>query len=137
MVCTCDVTCLCEKICGGKGRFDNDDFKLAVLSLLCAMVQQGGGGGGSNVATVSKVDASATNVTLLEANEDRVPLGVSIYNDSSAVLTLKLGETATTTSFTVKLQAGCLYELPFDYDGQIDGFWASATGQALITEVTL
>ena len=82
----------------------------------------------------SSVAGSATNVTLLASNANR--LGATIYNDSTAVLYLKLGATASTTSFTQKMQPDGYYEVPFGYTGIIDGLWASATGNARITELT-
>lgn len=81
----------------------------------------------------SSVAGSASSVSLLAANADR--RGASITNDSTALLYLKLGTTASTTSYTVKMAAGALYEVPFGYTGAIDGIWASATGNARITEV--
>lgn len=86
----------------------------------------------SNAA--SNVAASATNVTLLVANSSR--RGCSIYNDSSATLYLKLGVTASTSSFTVKLFTDDYYDVSPSYTGQIDGIWSSATGSARIVEFT-
>lgn len=83
--------------------------------------------------TQSSVAASATNVTLLAANANR--LGATIYNDSSVNLFLKLGATASSTSFTCKIAAAGYYEIPFAYTGIIDGLWDSATGNARITEL--
>jgi hypothetical protein len=93
----------------------------------------------SGTATTSNVSGSASNVTLLASNTDR--LGATIYNDSSAVLYLKLGATASATSFTVLLLgngsgAGGYFEVPAHYTGIIDGIWASATGAARVTELT-
>ncbi len=81
--------------------------------------------------TQSSVAGSATSVSLLASSATR--LGATIYNDSSAALYLKLGSTASTTSFTVKLLQDDYYEVPFGYTGAIDGIWASATGNARIT----
>lgn len=83
-------------------------------------------------ATLSNVPATATSVTVLAANTARV--GAQVYNDSSAVLYLKFGTTASTTSFTVPLTANTYYEVPAGYTGIIDGIWASATGAARVTE---
>lgn len=85
-------------------------------------------------ATLSNVAGSASSVTLLASNTSR--RGMTIYNDSSAVLYVKFGTTASTTSFTVKMAADTYYEAPFGYTGVIDGIWASATGSARITEIT-
>lgn len=91
-------------------------------------------------ATHSNVGASATEVTVLAANLLRK--GASIHNDSTAICYLKMGTGASTTSFTVKLQADDHYELPrwglgHDvYRGVITALWASATGSARVTEYT-
>lgn len=88
-------------------------------------------------ATITSVNDSATNATLLSANANR--LGATIYNDSDQALYVKLGTTATATDFTVKLAAGGYFELPGPtvYSGRIDGIWASdSTGAARVTELT-
>src|SRR5690606_14803827 len=79
-------------------------------------------------ATLSNVAGSASNVTILAANPART--GASVYNDSAAILYLKLGTTASTTSFTIKMQPESYYEVPFGYTGVLNGIWASATGSA-------
>jgi len=84
--------------------------------------------------TQTSVAGSASNVTLLAANVLRK--GATIYNDSTAILYLRLAATATTSNFTVKLFADDYYEVPFGYYGIIDGIWASATGNARVTELT-
>lgn len=90
---------------------------------------------GSGVATVSSVSDTASSTTLLAANHLR--RGAAVYNDSTAILYLKLGATASTSSFTVKMQPDDYYELPAGYLGRIDGIWASdASGAARITELT-
>lgn len=92
------------------------------------------------LATLSNVSSSASNVTLLAANPSRQ--GASIYNDSTAILYIKMGATASTSSFTIALPAGAtpaaaaFFEVPFGYTGQIDGIWASANGAARVTEYT-
>lgn len=93
-------------------------------------------------ATLSNVSASASSVTVLAANPLRC--GASIHNDSVAVLYLKMGSTASATSYTVKMEPGDHYELPIViggtqravYSGIITGIWASATGAARVTEYT-
>lgn len=84
-------------------------------------------------STVTSVAGSATNVTLLAANAAR--RGAAVFNDSTAILYLKLGATASSTSHTVQVAASAYYEVPFDYTGIVDGLWASATGSARVTEV--
>jgi hypothetical protein len=85
-------------------------------------------------ATLSNVASSATSVTLLSANTSRK--GCTIANDSTQILYVKFGTTASTTSYTVKMIADAYYEVPFGYTGRIDGIWASANGNARLTEMT-
>lgn len=85
-------------------------------------------------AAVTSVAGSASSVSLLASNNARV--GATIFNDSTALLYIKLGATASTSSFTVKLQQDEYYEVPYGYTAAIDGIWASATGNARITELT-
>lgn len=90
----------------------------------------------SATATLTNVAASASSVSILASNANRK--GAMVYNDSTAILYLKFGTTASTSSFTVLMVAGSYYELPPSsiYTGAIDGIWASATGNARITELT-
>jgi hypothetical protein len=77
-------------------------------------------------STTSSVASSATNVLLLSSNTLR--LGATVYNDSTAILYLKLGTTATTSDFTIKMLPTSYYEVPFGYLGEIEGIWAGGTG---------
>lgn len=93
----------------------------------------------AGTATLSNVAGSATSVTLLAANTARI--GATITNDSSALLYIKFGTTASTTSYTVVLAGAAsapfsYYEVPAGYTGRIDGIWASAAGNARVTELT-
>jgi hypothetical protein len=90
--------------------------------------------GGGQTATHSNVAASATNVTVLAANSDR--MGASVYNDGSAILYLKLAATASLTSFAIAIGPGGYYEVPFGYRGIIDGIWDVAIGSARVVEHT-
>lgn len=90
----------------------------------------------SATATNSNVSGSATSVTLLASNANR--LGATIYNDSTAILYVNLaGNAASITNYTVQLVSGAYYELPTPhlYTGAITGIWASATGAARVTEL--
>ena len=65
--------------------------------------------------------------------------GAYFFNDSDQALYLKLGATASATSFTVKVAAAGFYELPTSpvYTGAVDGIWAAnSTGAVRITELT-
>lgn len=85
-------------------------------------------------STLSNVSASASSVTLLASNTAR--RSVTIVNDSSALLMVKEGATASATSYSWLLQAYDTLVLDGSYSGVIDGIWASATGAARITERT-
>lgn len=89
---------------------------------------------GLSSATVAAVADSASSVTLLASSGNR--LGATFFNDSTEVLYLKMGATASTSSFTVKINPGGYYELPgvHVYTGVIDGIWAAnASGNCLVT----
>jgi hypothetical protein len=86
-------------------------------------------------ATLSNVNDTASSTTLLAANTSRK--GATIHNDSTSILYVKFGTTASATSYTVKMVADAYYEVPFGYTGRIDGIWSSdSTGAARITEMT-
>jgi hypothetical protein len=89
----------------------------------------------TSLATLSNATSSASNVTLIASNGARK--GLTIFNDSTAILYVKFGTTASTTSFTVKMTGGAYYEMPTPvYTGIVDGIWDSANGAARITEFT-
>lgn len=84
-------------------------------------------------ATLANVASSASNVTLQASNTARRVW--KVFNDSTAVLYVKFGATASATSYTVQIAAGGFYEMePPVYTGIIDGIWASANGNARVTE---
>lgn len=87
------------------------------------------------ISATTSVASSGSTGTLLAANSRRI--GATIYNDSTQILYVKLGATASTSSYTLQMAANSYYEVPFWYVGIIDGIWASANGNARITEVTL
>lgn len=96
---------------------------------------------GSGTATLANVAASAASVTLQASNAAR--LGLVIVNDSTgADLYVKLGATASVTSYTYYLPRGIngqlsILELPLPvYTGIVDGIWSSASGNARMTELT-
>lgn len=82
----------------------------------------------------SSVAGSASSVSLLASNANR--LGATITNDSTATLYVRLGATASTSNYTVKLTQDAYYEVPYGYTGAIDGIWSAASGNARITELT-
>lgn len=96
----------------------------------------GGGGSNPNTGTLSNVADTASSTTILAANSSRK--GASVANDSSAALYLKMGSTASTTSYTVRLVQHAYWECPFGYTGIITGIWATdpGDGAARVTEYT-
>lgn len=88
----------------------------------------------SATGTQTSVASSATSVQLLAANTARI--GVIIFNDSTQVCFVKFGTTASATSFAYRLTANSTLEVPYGYTGRIDAIWASANGNARITEMT-
>lgn len=107
-------------------RIDPTTKRLLVAAVIAAAP--------SDTGTHANVAGSASSVTLLAANPSR--LGAAIFNDSTADLYVKLGATASATSFTIKLDQDGYYEVPFQYTGVIDGIWGSATGAARVVEFT-
>ena len=86
-------------------------------------------------SSVTSVAASATAVTLLAANTNR--LVASFFNDSTSTLFLKLGSGASSTSYTTQVLTNGYFELVYPaYTGIITGIWTVATGNARITELT-
>jgi hypothetical protein len=88
-------------------------------------------------SAVTSVAAAVVNTSLLAADTTR--RGAMIFNDSaSANLYVKLGSTASLTSFTALVPPSGYYELPYPvYTGAIDGIWDAAVGDARITELTV
>lgn len=90
----------------------------------------------SSTGTTSTVAGNASSVTLLSSNTSRK--GAVIFNDSSAILYVKLGTTASSSDFSYRVNPYQTLEIGanFLYTGRIDAIWASATGNARITELT-
>lgn len=86
-------------------------------------------------ATLTNVSASATSVQLLASNSSRTQ--AVFYNDTDKNAYVKLGTTASTTSFSYLLVPGATLELPKPiYTGRIDCIWATGpTGSMRITEI--
>lgn len=90
--------------------------------------------GTSATGTQTSVVGSAASVTLLASNASRK--GFALYNDSTAILKVAFTATASATIFTVLLQPNSYYENNVLYTGVIAGIWASAAGNARVTEFT-
>ena len=91
---------------------------------------------GASTTTVSSANASTTNFTLLNSTPSRQ--GATFFKEGSNTCYLKLGATATATSYTVKLSNNGYYELPEDYTGRVDILFSTAVaGNILyVTEIT-
>lgn len=87
-------------------------------------------------STPSQSSPSVTNAStsVLASNANR--LGATIYNEGAAICYLKLGATASTTSYSCQIASGGYYEVPFGYTGAIDGITSSGTAQLRVTEIT-
>jgi len=91
----------------------------------------------ASTGTQTSVASSATDVTILAANTNRK--GVVIFNDSTQTLFLLFGAgTSSNTNYSVQLASNSYFELPPPtlYTGIIKGIWASANGNARVTEWT-
>ena len=89
----------------------------------------------ASAATLANIASSASSVTLQASNTSR--RGWLCFNDSTQILYIKFGATASTTSYVVQVPPSGYYELPLPaYTGVIDGIWAAANGNARVTELT-
>ncbi len=85
---------------------------------------------------VSGVNASTVNYTILPANTNRG--GASFFMNGNARAFLKLGATATSTSFTTVLRNNTFYETPEGYTGRIDVVFNKNGAQVLhVTEIRI
>lgn len=84
--------------------------------------------------TVTTQNPSLTGVALKAANVSR--RGLTIYNQTSQVLYVAMGTTASLTSFSIIMDVSGYYEAPYGYNG---AFWglnpAAGTGLVYVTEV--
>jgi hypothetical protein len=86
----------------------------------------------SSTGTHANFTGSGASQTIIASNASRK--GSTVYNDSGVVCYVKLGATASSTSFTVKMVDQSYYEVPFKYTGVIDALWAS--GSVRVVEFT-
>lgn len=82
-------------------------------------------------STLSSVSGSASSVTILAANTARIR--ASVANNSTAILYIAEGATTSATAYTYKLNTDDILIVD-DYTGILSGIWASATGNAQVTE---
>jgi hypothetical protein len=88
----------------------------------------------ATTATLANVSDSASSVTLQASNSAR--LALIVVNDSTEILYVKYGSSATTTSYTHKLHPNEAIREEL-YTGIVTGIWAAdASGAARMTELT-
>lgn len=89
-----------------------------------------------STSAVTSVTSAATSTSILASNANR-RMAIMV-NDSDKNAYVKLGATASTTSFSYKLTPGQTLELPMPvYTGAIDAIWdAGPTGSMRVTEIT-
>lgn len=89
-----------------------------------------------STSSVTSVVSAATSTSILASNANRRM--AIMTNDTDKNAYVKLGATASTTSFSYKLTPGQILELPIPmYTGAIDAIWdASPTGSMRVTEIT-
>jgi hypothetical protein len=85
--------------------------------------------------TTTSVASSATSVLLLAANANRK--GLSIYNESTAILRISHSNPATATNHFATLQPGGFYgeDQQAYTTGAIYGIWSAANGTAQVREL--
>lgn len=88
----------------------------------------------SATPALATVSVLATNTTILASNAAR--RGATIYNESGALVFVKLGATASLTSYTAQIPVLGYYEVPYGYTGIIDGITAAVTAVTRVTELT-
>lgn len=88
----------------------------------------------SGSSSINRVSASGSNVTLLSANTSRTM--ATVFNEGTSSIYIKLGTTASFTSYTIKLYPSGYYEIPAGYTGRIDAIWDVVSGAAQVTELS-
>lgn len=90
----------------------------------------------AGTATLANVADTATSTALIAANTAR--LHAKCHNDSTVVLYINYGATASATAFTEKVEPGGSWYMEWPtYTGVVNGIWASdASGSARCTELT-
>lgn len=93
----------------------------------------------SATSAITVTNDNASSATVLAANAAR--LAFSLYNDSSSAAFVKLGATASNTSFIKKMlprETWTTADLGVNWTGIIDAIWETAPGGAMrATELTV
>lgn len=86
----------------------------------------------SATVAATSVAAATANTQLLAANANRKM--ASFTSNSTGILYIELGATASPTAYTVALNQGDTYELPIAYTGVVSAIWSSTNGACLVRE---
>lgn len=89
-----------------------------------------------STSSVTSVVSAAVSTSILASNANRRM--AILFNDCDKAVYVKLGATASTTSFSYKLSPAQTLELPIPlYTGSIDAIWdATPTGSMRVTEIS-
>ena len=89
-----------------------------------------------STSSVTSVVSAAVSTSILASNANRRM--AILFNDCDKAVYVKLGATASTTSFSYKLSPAQTLELPIPlYTGAIDAIWdAAPTGSMRVTEIS-
>jgi hypothetical protein len=91
--------------------------------------------GTSSTSSLTNVASSASTTQLLASNSGRKM--AIIFNDSTQILYVNFGNSASTSAYTVQIPSKGYFEFPVPvYTGVVNGIWTSANGNARITELT-
>lgn len=114
-----------------------EQVELSVFSMPLSNPSKGGAIP-STTATQKAVGLdTTTSKVLIAANVNRI--GATLYNSTTANLYVELGAAASATAFSFVVAAGGYYELPYGYQGDIQGILISTTaasGSIYVTEFT-
>lgn len=92
----------------------------------------------AHAAPYTEKAASATPIQLFPDAPPMSPiLGRTIWNDSTAVLAIRLGPVSDLQAGKINatIAAGGYYEVPFGYVGEVSGQWATAAGYARLSDI--
>lgn len=92
--------------------------------------------GTTATSTLTSVSGSTSTTQLLSSNTSRS--GAYFFNDSTAICYLAFASTASTSTYTVQIQAGGFLAMPVIpvYTGIISAIWSAASGAIKITELS-
>jgi hypothetical protein len=88
----------------------------------------------SSTGATTRVATSTTVATMKAVNAARK--GLTVFNESTALLYVNLGSGASATNYTYAMPASAYYELPYGYTGIVTATLATGSGNAQVTELT-